>query len=499
MLQKGNDNGDMSPPHVTPSTQATQASNHGDRRGPTSGSFRSGSHLYGNDIAGNSTPRREDHNRNARSHNRGGSSSWDIATPRRPNVGGDPSTTRTVEQPDDGEFDRQFYLQEDDGGFVLDQTEMAASGDMGRFLYENDKIKARQAELDKKRQDNPTAGRFLARRNALNDDQDAWEENRLLSSGAAVKGEVSLDINTDDDNKVTLLVHQVKPPFLDGRVSFSTVRDAVPTVRDASSDFAKMARNGSATLRHLRETKDKNTMRQKFWELGGTRMGDAMGVKDETKQEDTNESGSTAENADGEIDYKKSSGFAAHLKKKPDDGPISDFAKSKSIRQQRDYLPVYSVREELLNVVRENMIVVIVGETGSGYVHMFMKRCGGNGLDSVIGGLVGWITRQLLFKALTHTFVHRKTTQLTQYLMEEGYCDFGMVGCTQPRRVAAMSVAKRVSEEVAAAVAEKGIALTAKEDLGGTVGYAIRFEDQTTEHTLIKYMTDGVLLREVSQ
>ena len=73
-----------------------------------------------------------------------------------------------------------------------------------------------------------------------------------------------------------------------------------------------------------------------------------------------------------------------------------------------------------------------------------------------------------------------------------------MIGCTQPRRVAAMSVAKRVSEEVAASVAEKGIALTAKDELGGTVGYSIRFEDQTTDHTLIKYMTDGVLLREVS-
>lgn len=80
--------------------------------------------------------------------------------------------------------------------------------------------------------------------------------------------------------------------------------------------------------------------------------------------------------------------------------------------------------------------------------------------------------------------------------MEEGYCDFGLVGCTQPRRVAAMSVAKRVSEEVAAAVVEKGKPLAKKEELGGTVGYAIRFEDCTSEHTLIKYMTDGVLLRE---
>jgi pre-mRNA-splicing factor ATP-dependent RNA helicase DHX38/PRP16 len=82
--------------------------------------------------------------------------------------------------------------------------------------------------------------------------------------------------------------------------------------------------------------------------------------------------------------------------------------------------------------------------------------------------------------------------------MEEGYCEFGMVGCTQPRRVAAMSVAKRVSEEVAANVVERRMSLTAKEELGGTVGYSIRFEDQTSEHTLIKYMTDGVLLREVS-
>jgi pre-mRNA-splicing factor ATP-dependent RNA helicase DHX38/PRP16 len=76
-----------------------------------------------------------------------------------------------------------------------------------------------------------------------------------------------------------------------------------------------------------------------------------------------------------------------------------------------------------------------------------------------------------------------KTTQLTQYLHEAGFTDFGMVGCTQPRRVAAMSVAKRVSEEM-------GV------ELGDEVGYAIRFEDLTSSKTVIKYMTDGVLLRE---
>jgi ATP-dependent RNA helicase DHX8/PRP22 len=76
-----------------------------------------------------------------------------------------------------------------------------------------------------------------------------------------------------------------------------------------------------------------------------------------------------------------------------------------------------------------------------------------------------------------------KTTQLTQYLQEAGYGMRGRIGCTQPRRVAAMSVAKRVAEEVGCR-------------LGDEVGYCIRFEDLTSERTVIKYMTDGMLLRE---
>ena len=66
-----------------------------------------------------------------------------------------------------------------------------------------------------------------------------------------------------------------------------------------------------------------------------------------------------------------------------------------------------------------------------------------------------------------------KTTQLAQFLYEDGYCSYGIIGCTQPRRVAAMSVAKRVSEEMEC-------------KLGSTVGYAIRFEDCTSEETKIK-------------
>ena len=76
-----------------------------------------------------------------------------------------------------------------------------------------------------------------------------------------------------------------------------------------------------------------------------------------------------------------------------------------------------------------------------------------------------------------------KTTQMTQYMGEMGYTSNGMLGCTQPRRVAAMSVAKRVAEEFGC-------------QLGQEVGYTIRFEDMTSPETIIKYMTDGMLMRE---
>jgi pre-mRNA-splicing factor ATP-dependent RNA helicase DHX38/PRP16 len=115
----------------------------------------------------------------------------------------------------------------------------------------------------------------------------------------------------------------------------------------------------------------------------------------------------TSQGADDDDDgrgYKESASYRTHLKKNE---AASDFSRDKTIAQQRKSLPVYDVREEMMQLVRENQVVVVVGETGSG-----------------------------------------KTTQMTQYLHEEGFTQYGMVGCTQPRRVAAMSVAKRVSEEM---------------------------------------------------
>ncbi|CAG5096806.1 Oidioi.mRNA.OKI2018_I69.XSR.g14789.t1.cds [Oikopleura dioica] len=113
--------------------------------------------------------------------------------------------------------------------------------------------------------------------------------------------------------------------------------------------------------------------------------------------------------------------------------------KKQSIKECRESLPIFYYRDDLIQAIKDHQD----RETGSG-----------------------------------------KTTQIPQYLYESGFCEDGMrVGCTQPRRVAAMSVAARVAEEI-------GV------KLGQEVGYSIRFEDCTSDRTVLKYMTDGMLLRE---
>ncbi|KAF6166890.1 hypothetical protein GIB67_020324 [Kingdonia uniflora] len=105
-------------------------------------------------------------------------------------------------------------------------------------------------------------------------------------------------------------------------------------------------------------------------------------------------------------------------------------------------LPIIQFEDKIIEIVEQNSIVVVIGETGSG-----------------------------------------KSTQLSQILHRRGYTKSGIIAVTQPRRVAAVSVSRRVAQEL-------GVRL------GEEVGYAIRFEDRTSEKTCIKYLTDGVLLRE---
>ncbi len=106
-------------------------------------------------------------------------------------------------------------------------------------------------------------------------------------------------------------------------------------------------------------------------------------------------------------------------------------------------LPIAAHADEIVALIRRHQVVVIAGETGSG-----------------------------------------KTTQLPKLCLLAGRGAAGMVGCTQPRRIAARSVARRVAEEL-------------QVPLGGAVGFQVRFNDAVSEQTAIKFMTDGILLAEI--
>ncbi|SIL80894.1 ATP-dependent helicase HrpA [Mycobacteroides abscessus subsp. abscessus] len=121
----------------------------------------------------------------------------------------------------------------------------------------------------------------------------------------------------------------------------------------------------------------------------------------------------------------------------------SDSAPSRPEIAYPEALPVSARREEIMNAVREHQVVIIAGETGSG-----------------------------------------KTTQIPKMLLELGLGERGSIGHTQPRRLAARSVAERIAEELG-------------EPIGQTVGYQVRFTAQTSQATRIKLMTDGILLAEI--
>jgi ATP-dependent helicase HrpA len=144
------------------------------------------------------------------------------------------------------------------------------------------------------------------------------------------------------------------------------------------------------------------------------------------------------------------------LSRRPDENKlavlVADIERSAAKRRARvaakpatsldESLPISARGADIIKLIREHQVVVIAGETGSG-----------------------------------------KTTQLPKLCLAAGRGEAGMIGCTQPRRLAARSVARRVAEELGTQV-------------GDIVGFQVRFNDQVSERSLIKFMTDGILLAE---
>jgi len=276
-----------------------------------------------------------------------------------------------------------------------------------------------------------------------------WEIKQLIASGAisrdqypdideAYNDNVNESGEIEEEEDVDIEVREEEPPFLAGQTKLSLELSPIRVVKAPDGSLNRAALQGDSLAKERRdlrqqEAQDDASQRARQVDLQA-QWQDPMAAPDQRK-------------------------FASELRQAAQPGrsnePVPEWKRitqgkeatgkrtNLSIKEQRESLPVYRFKKQLIEAVRENQLLIVVGDTGSG-----------------------------------------KTTQLTQYLAEGGFANEGMIGCTQPRRVAAMSVAARVAEEVGC-------------KLGEEVGYTIRFEDKTSQSTMIKYMTDGIMQREI--
>lgn len=270
-----------------------------------------------------------------------------------------------------------------------------------------------------------------------------WEIKQMMSANCIDKSELPdfdetsglLPKEEDDDEDIEIELVEEEPPFLRGH-GRANIQDLSPVriMKNPDGSLAQAAMMQSALAKERREQKQQ----QREAEMDSIPAGLNKHWIDPMPDA---EGRTLAANMRG---IGLSAQDLPEWKKHITGGTKASYGKKTqmTLLEQRQSLPIYKLKDELIKAVTENQILIVIGETGSG-----------------------------------------KTTQITQYLAEAGFTARGKIGCTQPRRVAAMSVAKRVAEEFGCR-------------LGQEVGYTIRFEDCTSSETLIKYMTDGMLLRE---
>ncbi|KAK3669409.1 Salivary acidic proline-rich phosphoprotein 1/2 [Recurvomyces mirabilis] len=136
------------------------------------------------------------------------------------------------------------------------------------------------------------------------------------------------------------------------------------------------------------------------------------------------------------------------LKRKHEDGTSNLQAKRVKLLDSRKLLPIWPRQKDIRQYMRQGRVLILSGETGSG-----------------------------------------KSTQIPQFLLHEPWCKSGKIAVTQPRRVAAISLARRVAEELGSPLGSSSPA--------SKVGYSVRFDDNTSPGTRIKFLTEGMLLQEM--
>ncbi|EXJ63471.1 adenosinetriphosphatase [Cladophialophora psammophila CBS 110553] len=278
-----------------------------------------------------------------------------------------------------------------------------------------------------------------------------WEIKQLIASGAIsaqdypdIDEDYNATLNGEDqfeeEEDIDIEVREEEPPFLAGQTKLSLELSPIRVVKAPEGSLNRAAQAGTNLAKERKELKQQEAAERAAEEASKVDLSaqwqDPMINPEQRKfASDLRQAQQQSSRAIEAVpEWKR-----ATQGKNQSYGRRTDM----TIKQQRESLPVFNFRKQLLEAVAANQLLIVVGDTGSG-----------------------------------------KTTQVTQYLAEAGYANSGMIGCTQPRRVAAMSVAKRVSEEVGC-------------ELGKEVGYTIRFEDRTSPDTRIKYMTDGMLQREI--
>ncbi|KAJ3731962.1 P-loop containing nucleoside triphosphate hydrolase protein [Lentinula guzmanii] len=270
-----------------------------------------------------------------------------------------------------------------------------------------------------------------------------WEIKQLISSGALDASEYP-DLDEDFSNpmahaeieeELDVELREDEPPFLAGQTKRTLELSPVKIVKAPDGSLNRAALAGVSLAKERRELRQQEANDQADSEARdfSSPWLDPMAKEGERVFAQDMRGHLKGQKA-GEVPSWKQETF----NKATTYGEITTL----TIQEQRMRLPIYKLRDPLLKAIEEHQVLIVIGDTGSG-----------------------------------------KTTQMVQYLAEAGYADHGRIGCTQPRRVAAMSVAKRVAEEVGCR-------------LGQEVGYTIRFEDCTSPETRIKYMTDGMLQRE---